>query len=257
MPQLRDSKKQGLRDFFLRRAQMEGATVFHATYQEIADESGVSLGTVVKGLKVLESEGFIKIKKGPSRRVPNAYAVLTSSHDSSRTLGEELQDARRERDEAVQAADRLAREVRAWRRLRASFVVHQPLPGELVMAVYPLREGAFLEDWRQEEDKAVRRLLDRRGIGAGLRRLRSRPDPAKVMAFVRRVKRRMAIQVDPGMMSPGVQAATQFIETHVLPLAQASDVAGDLDRAQRAYEDLLRSLMKEREDGAREAWGAS
>lgn len=246
MAQLRENKKKGLRDFFLQKAQREGSTVFHATYQEIAEASGVSLGTVVKGLKVLEAEGLIKIKKGPSRRVPNAYAVLTSTDDAGRTLGEELQEARRQRDEAQRAVEGLTREVEAWRRLRASFVIHERLPGGLMLAVYPLAEGVVLEARQSEEEHAVRRLLDRRGIGAGLRRLRSHPDPRRVEAFVRRVRARMDRQVAPGMTSPAVRRAASFVESYVLPLAEASDVNGALERAEAAYESLLHSLQEER-----------
>jgi len=246
LAQLRENKKRGLRDFFLQKAQREGSTVFHATYQEIAEASGVSLGTVVKGLKVLEAEGLIKIKKGPSRRVPNAYAVLTSMDGSGRTLGEELQEARRQRDEARRAVAGLTRELEAWRRLRSSFLIHQSLPGGLMLAVYPVSEGEHLEERRSEEEMAVRRLLDRRGIGAGLRRLRTHPDPTRIEAFVRRVRARMDQQVEPGMTSPAVRRAATFIESYVLPLAGASDAEGALERAEEAYESLLRSLREER-----------
>lgn len=242
MPQLRESKKRGLRDFFLAKAEREGSTVFHATYQEIADASGVSLGTVVKGLKVLETEGFIRIRKGPSRRVPNAYAVLTSLNGGGRTLGEELQEARQERDEAVRAAASLRSEVEAWRKLRASYLVREALPGDLVLAVYPRSIGEPLEARREEEVHAVKRLLDRRGIGAGLRRLQTRPEPERVEAFVRRVQSRIDSQIGPAMTSPAARRARDFIEGYVMPLAGASDVKGALARAQDAYEGLLASL---------------
>jgi DNA-binding MarR family transcriptional regulator len=175
MARLREKKKQGLREFFLRKVREEGQTVFSATYQEIAAMSGVSLGTVVKGLRVLEQEGFLKIRRGPSRRVPNSYAVLLASPHSGRTFGEELQDLSARRQSLERQVAALGQQLAAYESLLDSCLVSQPLPGGTHLLVVPGELHARVLELRREDERLLRRLLDRRGIGAGLRRLRQNP----------------------------------------------------------------------------------
>jgi DNA-binding MarR family transcriptional regulator len=154
---LREKKKQGLREFFLRKVREEGQTVFSATYQEIASMSGVSLGTVVKGLRVLEQEGFLKIRRGPSRRIPNSYAVLISGSDPNRTIGEDLADLARQHALLQRQVAALTERLAVHEHLIDAALVSQALPGGLYLLV--VGEGDFrrVHMSRSEEERLLRR----------------------------------------------------------------------------------------------------
>jgi DNA-binding MarR family transcriptional regulator len=246
---LREKKKQGLREFFLRKVREEGQTVFSATYQEIATMSGVSLGTVVKGLRILEQEGFLKIRRGPSRRVPNSYAVLISGRDPNRTLGEDLAELSQrqsvlERQVAV-LSDRLAR----YDHLLDAALISAELPGELQLLVVPAAPYRQVRASRSEEDRLLRRLLDRRGIGAGLRRLRQNPRREAVEAFARRLERRLE---GAPPLSPRLQNAIGFIREALLTLPAAPDLEAALAEAEQRYEELVVALRRSLPQGDKE-----
>jgi DNA-binding transcriptional regulator YhcF (GntR family) len=243
---LREKKKQGLREYFLQKVREEGQTVFSATYQEIAAKSGVSLGTVVKGLRILEQEGFLRIRRGPSRRVPNSYAVLISGRDPNRTLGEDLAELSR-REEALrqQVAD-LSRRLARHEALLDRALVSAELPGGLHLLLVPEEAYRGVLATRHEEERLLRRLLDRRGIGAGLRRLAENPRREAAEAFARRLERRLAATP---IATPRLEAAASFIRETLLTLPTAEDLPAAVREATARYEAFVAEVRSGRPGG--------
>lgn len=241
VPRIRDQKRREIREFFLQQAATTGQRTMKLTYQEIAKGSGVSLGTVVKGLKILEEDGFLTITRGPSRRIPNMYEVTIPE-------GEEhsLKASRLEVDALRQEVDRLRSSLRAVRELlqayaeaEASAIVRAELPNGYVLVVRPAAAEAALIARRELEQRFVRRLLDRRTIGAALRRVGESGSRDEVHALVRRVRLRLGrAQEMRETASPRVQRVLEFVERHLLTLEHATDPARAAQAAQAALENL-------------------
>jgi hypothetical protein len=206
--------------------------------------SGVSLGTVVKGLRVLEQEGFLKIRRGPSRRIPNSYAVLISGTDPNRTIGEDLADLTRQHALLQRQVAALTERLAVHEHLIDAALVSQALPGGLHLLV--VGEGDFrrVHMSRSEEERLIRRLLDRRGIGAGLRRLRQDPQPEAAIAFARRLERRLEA-IPP--VSLRVAEVLTFVRDTLLTLPQAEDLPAALAKAEARYEELVATLLRRQE----------
>lgn len=245
MAHLREAKRQGLREFFLERVRQSGETVFSATYQEIAAQSGVSLGTVVKGLKILEREGFIQIKKGASRRIPNAYAVLTSPDNRDRTLGEELGEYKGRLDESQRMLARLRRQLEGYERFYDAFITRKPLPGDLMLAIYPAYAEEAVVKSRAEERDLLKRLLDRRGIGAALRRLGKSPTPKAAKVFSERARRRLRAHMVHTLSSPQMERVYELFNQYLIPLPEAENLPAAIQEAYDAYEDVLAKCLED------------
>lgn len=245
---IRENKRRELREYFMQQVADRGQNVLQLTYQEIARGSGVSLGTVVKGLKMLESEGFLEVRRGPSRRIPNAYAVHMPNHSegSYRSLKDEL-EALKMRVSDLESELAAARTMLGeYERADQSVLVRTELPGGYVLLVRPASAENDLRARRDNERRAIARLLDRRNIGGALRQLSNHPNPDDLAAFTRRMRRRLArIELQESEGSSALKKSMQFVRQVLLPLETAAHPEQAVREAQRAYQQLLLALRRD------------
>lgn len=253
---MRPSKKEQLKSFFLETMQHTGEHEFQLTYEIIAQGSGLSLGTVVKGLRDLEAEGFLAVQKAKSRRTPNIYVIRPNHHflQQDPELMDSHLDSSITTNPRIEYLERtiasLTQMVAEYEQSECSIVSRQDIPNGYQVIVRQARPHSLLQEKWHREASFVERLLDRRTIGLRFDHL-AHLSPEKTQEILDeehqlslRIKRRLERLPFPLTICLSLTRDVHDFSSYVLSLCTRHTLAHHIPDVVERYQELVTRLKE-------------